>query len=96
MKALIHIFYLLSINPEILNSISFIIFENTLGQADSLKSNKTSISRKKKLEMTSSTKKVPITFRPIQIRSKKFQQNRSKPVLAIACTQLVRKKGEEK
>lgn len=51
---------------------------------------------KKKLEMTSSTKKVPITFRPIQIRSKKFQQNRSKPVLAIACTKLVRKKGEEK
>lgn len=46
--------------------------------------------------MTSSTKKVPITFRPIQIRSKKFQQNRSKPVLAIACTKLVRKKGEEK
>lgn len=46
--------------------------------------------------MTSSTKNVPITFRPIQIRSKKFQQNRSKPVLAIACTKLVRKKGEEK
>lgn len=46
MKALIHIFYLLSINHEILYSISFIIIENTLGQADSLKRNKTLISKK--------------------------------------------------
>lgn len=46
--------------------------------------------------MTSSTKKVSIRFRPIQIRSKTFQQNRSNRVLVIACTKLVRKKGEEK
>ena len=67
---LLHIYILLTIIPEILNSISFLVYENLRGQADPLKIVKLLISQNRKGRRH--YKKIPIRFRAISIRSESF------------------------